>query len=45
MTTLYLVLGLALGGAGIAVITFAWSVGSGQMDDLDTPPLRVLIDD
>jgi cbb3-type cytochrome oxidase maturation protein len=44
MSTLYLILGLAVGGAGAAVIAFAWSVGSGQLDDLDTPPLRVLID-
>jgi cbb3-type cytochrome oxidase maturation protein len=45
MNTLYLVLGLAVGGAAVAVLAFAWSVGSGQLDDLDTPPLRVLADD
>ena len=44
MSTLYLILGLAVGGAAIAVIAFAWSVRSGQLDDLDTPPVRVLID-
>jgi cbb3-type cytochrome oxidase maturation protein len=45
MTTLYLVLGLAVGGAAIAVLAFVWTVGSGQLDDLDTPPRRILIDD
>jgi cbb3-type cytochrome oxidase maturation protein len=45
MNTLYLILGLALGGAGCAVLAFVWSVGGGQLDDLDTPPRRVLLDD
>ena len=45
MSTLYLILGLALGGAGAAVIAFAWSVRSGQLDDLETPPRRILLDD
>lgn len=45
MTTMYLILGLALAGAAAAVLAFAWSVGDGQLDDLDTPPRRVLVDD
>jgi|LauGreDrversion4_2_1035121.scaffolds.fasta_scaffold73092_2 cbb3-type cytochrome oxidase maturation protein len=28
-----------------AVLAFVWAVRSGQLDDLDTPALRVLIDD
>ena len=28
-----------------AVIAFVWAVRSGQLDDLDTPALRVLLDD
>ena len=45
MTTLYLILILALGGAALAVAAFAWSVRSGQLDDLDTPPRRMLTDE
>ena len=32
---------LALGGVGL----YLWAVRSGQLDDLDTPALRVLFDD
>jgi cbb3-type cytochrome oxidase maturation protein len=45
MITLYLVLPLALLVATGAVVAFAWSIRSGQLDDLDTPPRRILIDD
>lgn len=45
MTTNYLILWLALGGAVLAVIGFIWTVRSGQMDDLDTPQHRLLLDD
>lgn len=45
MTTLYLVLPLALAVASLAVLAFAWSVRSGQLDDLDTPPHRLLLED
>jgi cbb3-type cytochrome oxidase maturation protein len=45
MITLYVVLPLALLVAGGAVAAFAWSVRSGQLDDLDTPPRRILVDD
>lgn len=45
MTAMYLVLALALGGAAIAVFAFTWSVRSGQLDDVDTPPRRILLDD
>jgi len=40
-----LVLPLALLVASGAVAAFAWSVRGGQLDDLDTPPRRMLIDD
>jgi len=42
---LYVVLPLALLVAGGAVAAFAWTVRSGQLDDLDTPPRRILYDD
>lgn len=45
MTALYLVLPLALVIAGAAVASFIWVVRSGQLDDVDTPPRRILFDD
>ena len=45
MITLYVVLPRALLVAGGAVAAFAWSVRSGQLDDLETPPRRILVED
>lgn len=45
MAALYFILPLALLVAGGAVAAFAWSVKNGQLDDLDTPPRRMLVDD
>lgn len=45
MFVLYIVLPLSLVVALAAVIAFAWSARTGQLDDLDTPPRRVLLDD
>jgi cbb3-type cytochrome oxidase maturation protein len=45
MTVLYLILPLALLFAGVAVAAFAWTVRSGQLDDIETPPRRILFDD
>jgi len=45
MNALYLVLPLALIIATGAVLAFWWSVRSGQLDDLDTPACRLLIED
>ena len=45
MTVLYLLLPLMLAIATGAVIGFAWAARRGQLDDLDTPPLRMLVDD
>jgi cbb3-type cytochrome oxidase maturation protein len=42
---LYVVLPLALLVAGGAVAAFVWSVRGGQLDDLETPPRRILLDD
>jgi cbb3-type cytochrome oxidase maturation protein len=45
MSILYVLLPLALlCGAG-AVLAFVWAVDNGQLDDLETPPLRILGDD
>jgi cbb3-type cytochrome oxidase maturation protein len=45
MTVLYIVLPLALLIAAVAVGAFAWSAKSGQLDDLETPAQRALLDD
>jgi cbb3-type cytochrome oxidase maturation protein len=45
MTILYLILPLALVIGGAAVAAFIWVVRSGQLDDVETPPRRILFDD
>lgn len=40
---LLLPLGLLLGGLALAACVY--SIRSGQFDDLDTPPVRALLDD
>jgi cbb3-type cytochrome oxidase maturation protein len=45
MAALYFILPLALIVAGGAVAAFAWSVKTGQLDDLETPPRRMLLDE
>lgn len=45
MTVLFILVPLALLLAGVALLGFAWSARSGQLDDLVTPALRVLHDD
>jgi cbb3-type cytochrome oxidase maturation protein len=45
MSVLYLLLPLMLAIAGGAVLGFVWAAQRGQLDDLDTPPLRILVDD
>ncbi|MEA5556243.1 cbb3-type cytochrome oxidase assembly protein CcoS [Nodularia spumigena] len=45
MTVLYIVLPLAVLLAACAVIGFIWAARQGQLDDLETPALRVVTDD
>lgn len=45
MTVLYIVLPLALLIAAAAVAAFVWMVRGGQLDDLDSPAVRILHDD
>ena len=45
MNILYLLIPLALLLLGLAVWAFFWAVGSGQFDDLDTPAVRIIMDD
>ena len=42
MSAVYIALPIALLLALAGVIAFIWSVRSGQMDDLETPALRIL---
>lgn len=45
MSVLFIALPLALALGGLAVFAFVRSVRSGQLDDLETPPMRMLHDD
>jgi len=45
MSILYVLIPLALLLLGVAVWAFFWAVGNGQFDDLDTPAVRILMDD
>lgn len=45
MSVLYIALPIALVLALIAVVAFVVQVRSGQFDDLETPPRRMLFDD
>ena len=45
MTILYLVVPLALVIVGAGVIAYLWAVKNGQMDDLETPGIRVIRDE
>lgn len=45
MSILYVLIPLALLVLGVAVWAFFWAVGSGQFDDLDTPAVRIVLDD
>ncbi|MEP6763589.1 MAG: cbb3-type cytochrome oxidase assembly protein CcoS [Gemmatimonadaceae bacterium] len=45
MSVIFIVLPLAILIVGAAVVAFVWSARSGQMDDLETPAVRMLNDD
>lgn len=45
MNVLFFVIPLALCFATASVIAFLWAARRGQFDDLDTPAVRILIDD
>lgn len=45
MNIIFFILPLALCFAGASVWAFFWAARKGQYDDLDTPPLRILIDE
>jgi cbb3-type cytochrome oxidase maturation protein len=45
MVVFYILTPVALILAGLGVTAFLWSVRSGQYDDVETPAIRILIDD
>lgn len=45
MGMLFLLTGLALAIFAVALAALVWSVRSGQYDDLETPGVRMLLDD
>ncbi len=45
METVFVLLPLALLIAAIAAGFFIWAAKTGQFDDLETPPVRMLFDD
>jgi len=45
MSVLFIVIPAALLLAGAAVAAFMWAARSGQLDDVESPPLRMLLDD
>lgn len=45
MTVLFVLLPVSMLLAVAAVLSFVWSVRRGQLDDLETPALRMLLDD
>ncbi len=45
MSVIFIALPVAIALAAAAVWGFVWAVRGGQMDDLETPPRRILFDD
>jgi cbb3-type cytochrome oxidase maturation protein len=45
MSVLYVVVPLALAIVAVGVAAYLWAVKNGQMDDLETPALRVVRDE
>lgn len=45
MSILYIVVPLALLIVAVAVVAYLWAVRDGQMDDLETPGVRVIRDE
>ncbi|MEM1304866.1 MAG: cbb3-type cytochrome oxidase assembly protein CcoS [Planctomycetota bacterium] len=45
MSVIFVMLPVALLLAGAAVAAFVWASQGGQLDDVDTPPKRMLFED
>jgi cbb3-type cytochrome oxidase maturation protein len=45
MSVLFVAVPIAVLLAGSGLVAFLWAARHGQLDDLETPPLRMLLDD
>ena len=45
MAVMFVLLPVALLFSGVAVAVFVWAARDGQFDDLETPPLRILLEE
>lgn len=45
MSVLYFLIPIAFVLVAGALVAFRWAARDGQFDDLDTPPVRILLDD
>lgn len=45
MGVLYVLIPFALVVVSAALVAFRWALSDGQFDDLQTPPLRILIEE
>ncbi len=45
MSVLYIAVPVAIALGAAALAAFAWTLRSGQLDDLETPPFRAVFDD
>jgi len=45
MSVLFVAVPIAVLLASSGVVAFVWATRRGQLDDLETPPLRMLLDD
>ncbi len=45
MDVLYILVPLATVVVAVGLAAFRWALRSGQFDDLETPPVRVIFDD
>lgn len=45
MSVLYIAVPVAIALGAAALAAFAWTLRSGQLDDLETPPFRAIFDD
>lgn len=45
MNIIFLLIGISIFIAIIAISAFFWAMGNGQNDDMETPAIRILFDD
>ncbi len=45
MSVVYVALPASIALAALGLVAFVWAVRSGQMDDVETPAQRMLLDD